>query len=118
MGVHPVGEEDDLGTDLPDDLRDRGAVLDGVHQVAVGKRQGDPAVDPEGARRGFALRAPPLRRSHRGRLAVGEVEDHNAVSLLDEGRDRPAHPDLRIVGMGADHEEFRHRLTSRSMIER
>ena len=116
--IHAVWDEQDLRTDLADHFGRGHAVLDRVHEVPV--RQGERDAPPDAQRPGggFALGPPPLGRAHGGRLAVRQVEDRHPVPLLDERRDRPAHPDLHVVGVGADYEEFRHRLTSRSMIER
>ena len=63
-------------------------------------------MDAKGLGGCFRFREARLRPRRVGRrLPVGEIDDPDAVALLDQPGERAAAGDLNVVGMGADGDD-------------
>jgi hypothetical protein len=84
----------------------RDAGVEGIEQPAVGEVEREALVDAElfGGGAGFGKSNFGARRERRG-LAVGEVDNADAVALPDQMGERAAATDFDVVGVSADGDD-------------
>ena len=79
------------------------AGLEGIEQPAVCEVQQRADVNAEGFAGGFGFGHSDIGPGREGRgFAIGEVDDADLVTGVDQGGERAAAGDFDVVGMGAD----------------
>ena len=91
------GDDDDPGSVAAELGRQAEAVLGAIHQHAIGQFDVDSHLDAEVLPGGLGFALARLERAARRGLAARQVEDADAVALLDQLGERPAAEDFEVV---------------------
>jgi hypothetical protein len=99
VGVNPIRNDQELRPFMADYLCHARPVLDRVDEISVGHLQRNPPRDTQQLGRLLCLARTPFWRPDRRRFPIGQVAQHDVVTLSPEREDRPPHPNLYVIGM-------------------